>query len=431
MRTRKQQLRKTYKQETPHNLVRLHDYLVYKSSYFLSPVSTKILYYAIAKKFTPDTPVEELEQEIFIPLRELSMAIVETEKTIIDGIAKKSSNSLYETVEGVIMELSNLKFIFDSEMEIDGKLTPKVVTVCPGIGGAIGSNGEKGISIRFDKEVIPFLYKLRRYVLVHRTEINKLNSGYSIRLYQLLRGIINRKKKFGVIYCTETLSLTELHFLLNTHELDCYKEFKYFNKNVLKKSVKAIVEHTSINLELESVRTKPEGAARRCTTHIKFLFHDKLLLKKKDSSKQFVPMDTDLEKLTLAEKNAYDILVKYGVVPGIAFCQIIPFIEGSESIGFEDFFVQGTVNYFEKYSKNQDTPEMKVATFVNWWSKHKYFSIGHDAWSVVNESVVQTKKRMQEKEPERFKKRMFAKDMTAKEYQDTELTANGVLEIVK
>ena len=339
MRTRKQ-LKKTIKQETPHNLVRLHDYLVYKSSYFLSPVSTKILYYAIAKRFQPDTPVEDLKQEIFIPLRELSKAIVETNKTVVDGI-KKSSNSLYETVEGVIMELSNLKFIFDSEMEIEGKLTPKVITVCPGIGGAVGSRGEKGISIRFDQDVIPFLFKLRRYVLVHRTEINKLNSGYSIRLYQLLRGIINRKKKFGVTYCTETLALTDLHFLLNTQDSESYKEFKYFNKNILKKSVKDIVNNTSIELEITPIRTKPEGAARRCTTHIKFAFHDKLLLKKKDTSKQFVPTTEDIQELTLAEKNAYDILVKFGVVEGIAFSQIIPFIEGSESIGFEDFFVQG------------------------------------------------------------------------------------------
>jgi len=145
-----------------------------------------------------------------------------------------------------------------------------------------------------------------------------------------------------------------------------------------------------------------------------------LFLEKKDTSKQFAPTAADLEELTLAEKSAYDILVKFGVVPGIAFCQIIPFIEGSESIGFEDFFVQGTVNYFEKYSKNQDTPAMKVATFVNWWTKHKYFSIGNDAWSVVNEKVVQTKKKIQENNPKRFKKRMSAKDMTVKEYQDTE-----------
>jgi len=421
MRTRKQ-LIKTKKQETPHNLVRLHDYLVYKSSYFLSPVATKILYYAIAKRFQPDTPIEDLQQKIFIPLRELSKAILETNKTIVDGVAKKSSNSLYETVEGVITELSNLRLIFDSEMEIEGKPVSNRIAVCPGIGGAIGNKGEKGISIRFDQAVVPFLFKLRRYVLVHRTEINKLNSGYSIKLYQVLRGIINRKKKFGVVFCTETLSLTNLHFLLNTQDSESYKEFKYFNKNVLKKSVKDIIGNTSIELEIAPIRTKPKDAARRCTTHIKFTFHDKLLLEKKDTSKQFAPTAADLEELTLAEKNAYDILVKFGVVPGIVFCQIIPFIEGSESIGFEDFFVQGTVNYFEKYSKNQDTPAMMVATFVNWWTKHKYFSIGNDAWSVVNEKVVQTKKTMQENNPKRFKKRMSAKDMTAKEYQDTEVS---------
>lgn len=428
MRTRKQ-FKKPHKQETPHNLVRLHDYLVYKSSYFLSPVSTKILYYAIAKKFQPNTPAEELETEIFIPLRELSQAIVETEKTVVEGVAKKSSNSLYETVEGVIQELSNLKFYPEVGLEIDGNPVSDIITVCPRVRGGKGKNKEKGVFIRFDRDVIPFLFKLRRYVLVHRTEINKLSSGYSIKLYQLLRGIINRKKKFGVVYCTETLSLTNLHFLLNTQDQESYKEFKYFNKNVLKKSVKDIVNNTSIELDIASIRTKPKDAARRCTTHIKFTFHDKLLLKKKNPSKQFAPTATDLEELTLAEKNAYDILVKFGVVPGIAFCQIIPFIEGSESIGFEDFFVQGTVNYFEKYSKNQDTPAMKVATFVNWWTKHKYFSIGNDAWSVVNEKVVQTKKTMQEKDYKRFKKRMYAKDMTAKEYQDAESSSNEFLEI--
>jgi len=429
MRTRKQ-LKKTIKQETPHNLVRLHDYLVYKSSYFLSPVSTKILYYAIAKKFKPDTPMEELETEIFIPLRELSKAIVETEKTVVEGVAKKSSNSLYETVEGVVQELANLKFYPEVGLEIDGNPVSDIITVCPRVRGGKGKNKERGVFIRFDRDVIPFLFKLRRYVLVHRTEINKLSSGYSIRLYQVLRGIINRKKKFGVTYCTETLSLTDLHFLLNTQDSESYKEFKYFNKNILKKSVKDIVNNTSIELEITPIRTKPEGAPRRCTTHIKFTFHDKLVLQKKGASKQFVPTAEDIEELTLAEKNAYEILVKFGVVEGIAFSQIIPFIEGSESIGFEDFFVQGTINYFEKYSKNQDNPTMKVATFVNWWTKHKYFSIGQDAWSVVNEKVVQTKKQMQDKEPGRFKKRMFAKDMTAKEYQESEVSGSGVLEIV-
>jgi len=84
-----------------------------------------------------------------------------------------------------------LRLIFDSEMEIEEKPVSNRIAVCPGIGGAIGNKGEKGISIRFDQAVVPFLFKLRRYVLVHRTEINKLNSGYSIKLYQVLRGIIN------------------------------------------------------------------------------------------------------------------------------------------------------------------------------------------------------------------------------------------------
>jgi len=264
-------------------------------------------------------------------------------------------------------------------------------------------------------------------VLVHRTEINKLNSGYSIKLYQLLRGILNRKKKFGVVYCTETISLTELHFLLNTNELDCYKEFKYFNKNVLKKSVKDIVNNTSIVIEMMPIRTRPKDAPRRCTTHIKFSFHDKLILNKKNTSTKYIPSEIELQELTLAEKRAYDILVKYGVFAGIVYCQIIPFIEGSESIGFEDFFVQGTINYFETYSKNKDVPEKKIATFVSWWTKHKYFSIGQDAWSVVNENVVKTKKQMQTQEPKRFKKRMFAKDMSVKEYQEAEVAASSPL----
>lgn len=410
------------KKETPHNLVRLHDYMVYKSSYFLSPVTTKVLYYAIAKRFAPGTPVEQLQDEIFIPLRELSKAIVETDRIIDTAVIPKSSNSLYETVESVVMELANLKFIFPSELIIDGHSISKVITVCPEVSGAKGKNNEKGIAIKFNESVNPLLFKLQKYVLVYRTEINKLGSGYSIRFYQMLRGIINRKKKFGLIHCTETISLEDLHFILNTRELECYKEFKHFNQNVIKKAVKDINKNTSIQLEIQLVRTLPkvkEGESRRRkTTHILLLFHDADLIGGTKTGKNFVPTEIDLEHLTFAETIAYNMLVKFGVVEGIAFRQIIPCIEGSESIGFEDYFVQATLNHFTKYSKNQDKEDKKIATYVNWWTKHKYFSIGNDVWSKINEEVIKMKKQLQLNYPAKFNNRVIAKDMSASEFKE-------------
>lgn len=422
------------KRETPYNLVRLHNHLVYNSSYYLSPLATKILYYIIAKRFAPDTVSDNLNDEEFYPLKELSRAIVQIDKEMdveVSLSTRKSSNSLYDTVEAVIKELSQLQFIFPSDLYIGDKPLPTIINVFNSVGGGHGNNKEQGIIAQFNPNVNMLLYQLQRYVLVYRTEINKLTSGYTIKFYQMLRGVINRKKKFGVIYCKEVLSLEETHFLLNTSELETYKAFKHFNQLILKKIIKDLLKHTSIHLEITPIRTYPpiespkaEGEkpkrGRKRVSHLELKFHDTELVKNASSKigygNDYVPSDEDIDQLTFAELRAYEALLDFKVKEGIAFRQIIPSITGSESIGFEDFFIEETINYFKQYSKNQSTEKLAVSTYVSWWTKHKYFDVGTDAWTPINEQVMKRKEELRKTNARAFVNRTIAKDMTAKEF---------------
>ncbi len=392
-----------------HDIVRLDDRLVYHGSYSLSAKAIKIIFYVIAKYINPKDTNKTLPI-IDIPLKEIAVAITETD------IKKKSnwSGSLYKSINEVCEEMSSTQIKFHSDVEVDGLKLKGFINLCSVFPRMI--NGEKYISFGFDPFMAQFLFGLTKYVLTYRPEVNRLKSGYSIRLFQMLKGHARKKAKFGAKVFRETYNVENLRFLFNVGS--AYSEFKHFNNLVIKKCIKEINANTTIKI-LNVNKMKKGGA--RTTSHLEFVFteqepNENLLLTDTNSSKGFVPNESDIDKLSFAELQAYEMLVEFGVIKGIAYRKILPEIKGSESEGFEDYFIRFCLDHFKKWSKNQDNPKQAAATFVNWWTKNEIFDVTSDVWTMANEQIVQQKKQLLNKKPDAYQNRMNAKDMTYKEF---------------
>ena len=321
---------------------------------------------------------------------------------------------MYKSINEVCEEMSSTQIKFHSDVEVDGLKLKGFINLCSVFPRMI--NGEKYISFGFDPFMAQFLFGLTKYVLTYRPEVNRLKSGYSIRLFQMLKGHARKKAKFGARVFRETYSVENLRFLFNVG--DAYAEFKHFNNLVIKKCIKEINANTTIKV-LNVNKMKKGGA--RTTSHLEFVFteqepNENLLLTDANSSKGFVPNESDIDKLTVAELQAYEMLVEFGVIKGIAYRKILPEIKGSESEGFEDYFIKFCLSHFKKWSKNQDNPRKAAATFVNWWTKNEIFDVTSDVWTMANEQIVQQKKQLLNKKPDAYQNRMIAKDMTYKEF---------------
>lgn len=392
-------------------IVRLDDRLVYHGSYNLSARAIKIIYYVIAKYVDPQDDNSSLPI-LDIPLKEIAVAITETDTD------KKNnwSGSLYKSIGEVCDEMSNTRIKFNSDVEVEGTQLKGYINLCSVVPRMI--DGEKHISFGFDPFMAQFLFGLTKYVLTYRPEVNRLRSGYAIRLFQMLKGYARKKSKFGATLFKETYAVANLRFLFNVG--DAYPEFKHFNNLVIKKCISEI--NTNTTIRIEAVNKLKKGGSRY-TTHLEFVFteqdpKEKLSIGSTTTSSNFIPDIDDIDKLSKAELQAYEMLVKFGVIKGIAYRKILPEIKGSESEGFEDYFIGYCLKHFREWSTNQGDARKAAATFVTWWSKNKIFDITSDVWTKINEQVVDVKKALYNKDPDAYQNRIMAKDMTHAEFKD-------------
>jgi len=393
------------------NIVRLDDRLVYHGSYNLSARAIKIIYYVVAKYIDPQDASPSLPI-IDIPLKEIAAAITQTDRN------KKNnwSGSLYESIGEVCEEMSNTQIKFNSDVEVEGIQLKGYINLCSVVPRVI--NGEKHISFGFDPFMAQFLFGLTKYVLTYRPEVNRLRSGYAIRLFQMLKGYARKKAKFGATHFKETYAVEKLRFLFNVGE--SYPEFKHFNNLVIKKCISEINANTTIRI-IKVNKLKNGGS--RVTTHLEFVFteqdpKEKLQISGESNSSNFVPDQDNINKLTKAELQAYEMLTKFGVIEGIAYRKILPEIKGSESEGFEDYFIGYCLKHFKEWTNVQSDTKRAAATFVNWWTKSKVFDITSDVWTKINEQIVGYKKGLIKNDPDAYQNRMVAKDMTNGEFID-------------
>jgi hypothetical protein len=382
-------------------IVRFDDKLVYHGSYQLSARAIKTICY-IASRYVDAENAEGLLRPIFVPIKELSKALSE-------GRGGDSSNSLYESLQSLCEELATAKIRFRTSVRVEGRDLSGYISWCSDVVPE-ERNGVQGINFCFGVYMSQFLINLSRYVTLYRPELNRLNSSYSIRLFQMLKGVYNKKQKYNKVL-REVYSIDHLRYLMSVEEK--YKDFRFFNRDILKSAVQEINDNTSIYvLEMRKLR----GPDRR-TSHIELLFTDNRhkqarIVEDPASYGDYQPSEADVASLSFAERKAYELLLDFKVRPGIAFKRILPDIGGSESAGFEDYFISGAIAHFRANAANQTTKEQSAATFVNWWVKMRLFDTNTPLWSEINERVVRDRKKLATNDPSAFENRLRAREMT-------------------
>lgn len=103
----------------------------------------------------------------------------------------------------------------------------------------------KGILLRFDPSLKPFLLELKSHFTKYQLKnILKLNSAYSIRIFELLK----QYEKIGI----RTFDLNEIKETLGIE--DKYKAYKDFKRRVILQSQVEINNKTDINFEFEEIK---------------------------------------------------------------------------------------------------------------------------------------------------------------------------------
>lgn len=393
-------------QNKTFDVVRFDDKLVYHGSYYLSPRAIKTLCYLIARYVDPEKD-SRLPMDLIVPIAEIAQALV-------DGTGRETYKSIYSEIDSVCDELTGSRIRFNSKISVQGIKLRGYINWCSSAIPMTDEEGRACMKFHFDPLVAQFFLGLSQYVRLYRPEVNRLQSGHAIRLFQMLKGIRNKRNKYEKVSRAQ-YDVQDLKFLFGVP--DNYPQFKDFNKRVLKPSIEEINEQTTISiLELNKIRDN------RRITALEFVFTDQesevLIPNWYKGQEDYVPSEDDVASLTRAQYEAYQMLLEFGIKAGIALRQLLPSIHGSEFVGYEDWFVKYALEHFRRWSNQQATKDLSAATFVTWWHDKGIFGIESDVWPKILEKVVAGKKQLQSKNPEAFSNRQTAATMTRQEFID-------------
>ena len=198
------------------------------------------------------------------------------------------------------------------------------------------------IELSFDKKLKPYLIQLKGCFTEYQLQnILKLNSGYSIRIYELLKQKEDFKnRKCEIDELKEFLGLTEK-----------YERFYDFERYVLKVAKKEINKHTDIDIDYEKIK---KG---RRITHIKFFIQPSVVDKESEVLEKLYD-ENDYkklkEKLNLINKkfNRKQVFKLYEIA-----CNKIDHID---EVNIYDYF-KATLNYVEDKKPNSFYGYLKKA----------------------------------------------------------------------
>ena len=119
------------------------------------------------------------------------------------------------------------------------------------------------VTIQFSEHIMPYLINLKAEFTQYKiSELQKLNSKYSIILYRWLAMNYNQYEHYSVkggrrteqveSYRNPSIKVSELRILTDT--MNEYKNFTDFNRRVLKEPLEEISAHTSFNVTYDKIK---------------------------------------------------------------------------------------------------------------------------------------------------------------------------------
>ncbi len=395
-----------------NQVAKIENIFVLNAQYRLTTKEQKVFYHLV----THLDPKNEKEfYTITVPLKEI-------EEMLRDNDDKYGS--FYEKMEKLCDNLMSKMIRFPSNVLLNGKKLKGRINFFSSIKPLIAANGETVLQFAFSPDMTPFLLQLHHYVNIGMQEIVPMSNTHAIRMYSIFKCEKDRFKGVKEVI-TMKYFLEELKALLGI--ADKYKhQLIDLKTNVLDKIRDDINENApSMSVGYNYIKTA------RKVTGVAFNVYEKQKeakqlqapkppkeAKPKTDIKTYTPSDKEIAVLSTAKLKAYHILLNYGIFEGIAYKQILPKIKGSEFEGYEDFFIEKAIQYFEKTAIQTNTKDLRTRTFVTWWTKNKVFESG-DVWVDILEKLGKYKKQLLNNTAEKPKKRVG------------EQTISGVLSPIK
>lgn len=392
-------------------VAKIENTFILNAQYKLTAKEQKVFYYLV----THLDPKNEKEfYTISVPLKDIEEMLRDNDDRY---------GSFYEKMEVLCDNLIAKSIKFPSNILLNGKKMKERINFFSSIKPLIDDSGQTVLQFSFSPDMSPFLLQLHHYVNIGIEEITPMSNTHAIRMYSIFKSEKDRLRGVKNVV-TMKYFLEELKAILGIGENYTGQNFSDFRLHVLDKIRDEINENAptmSVNYEYLKTQRKVTGVTfnvseKKIPKRIK-VEKPKKESKSAESIRNYMPTEKQLDTLTRAKLQAYNILLEFGVFAGIAFKQILPKIKGSEFEGFEDFFIEKTILHFEKNAIQKTTKELKASTFVTWWTKNKVFETG-DVWADILEKLVKHKKQMEIKNPITFENRIVAKTMTNAQFEE-------------
>ncbi|MEO1259376.1 MAG: replication initiation protein [Bacteroidota bacterium] len=373
--------------------------------YKLTPREQKLILYMATLIRQEDSDFETY----LVPVSEIEY-ILKTDET-------KKHGSFYERLDSLLDSITDKKISFPTEFTIDGvRLRGHINWVA----GAVPKYNEHGVlcvEFGFSPQMKPFLLGLKeKFTRFEFLEVAKMKSGFSIRIYQMCKSYYYEHIRHGRNVLA--VSIRELKSRLGIS--DKYPDFRNFRRKVLNVAKTEINANTRLHIDYDFIKKGRNITDVRIVINEKDDLSDSVIepkyLKPTKSARPrksaaTAKLERRIQKLTEAQRRAFNTLTEYGVNMSFALDNVLPMIKGSELKGYEDFFVLFMLAFFEKKTNVKGAKE-KVKAFMGWVANQRFTE--PNLYAQLMEQVIARKKRL--KDQERIN-RERAKNITAAEFR--------------
>lgn len=373
--------------------------------YKLTPREQKLILYMATLLRPEDSDFETY----LVPVSEIEY-ILKSDET-------KKHGSFYERLDDLLDSITDKKITFPTDFTVDGHRLRGHINWVAGAVPKYDENGVLCIEFGFSPQMKPFLLGLKeRFTRFEFLEVAKMKSGFSIRIYQMCKAYYFENIRHGRNVLA--VSIKELKFRLGIS--DKYPDFRNFRRKVLDVAKEEINDKTHLMIDFDFIK---KG---RIITDMRIVINEKtdftpepdrdpkpdppVKRAAKDSDVQN-DMKSRIERLTEAQRRAFNTLTEYGVSMAFALDDVLPIVKGSELMGYEDYFVLFMLAFFEKKT-NVKLPKEKVKAFAGWVSNQRFEEA--NLYAQLVEQVISRKKRLNEAERAN---RERAKHITAADFR--------------
>ena len=162
----------------------------------------------------------------------------------------------------------------------------------------VPSEDKQHMYIRIPSEIYEEMVPIESYAQLDLLLLSEFNSGNTIRLYEVFKSYAFRKKF--------ELTLEDLRKKMGFFEQNSYKEWKYFNSQVLKPAVQDINNHKQYDIEVTYKKTRGSDVI-----YFTVITHNKLQKSNVSVLSLDAQIDVERRKLNMIQEKYVDTVLRY------------------------------------------------------------------------------------------------------------------------